>query len=148
MGKAWAQLEERSLQSPKATGSNPLIVNLIAICLANSQSANSNKMKIVVESEWNVTSHILTQYSFRYFTWWNSCEVDVVQFAIPISVTRLGDILPLWQNLKVFGNFWGSLSILQSFNIIYGIFITIVTNGQILKTTYLSIWSHWYKCRY
>ena len=145
MGKAWAQLEERSLQSPKATGSNPLIVNLIAICLANSQSANSNKMKIVVESEWNVTSHILTQYSFRYFTWWNSCEVDVVQFAIPISVTRLGDILPLWQNLKVFGNFWGSLSILQSFNIIY---ITIVTNGQILKTTYLSIWSHWYKCRY
>ena len=148
MGKAWAQLEERSLQSPKATGSNPLIVNFIAICLANSQSANSNKMKIVVESEWNVTSHILTKYSFRYFTWWNSCEVDVVQFAIPISVTRLGDILPLWQNLKVFGNFWGSLSILQSFNIIYGIFITIVTNGQILKTTYLSIWSHWYKCRY
>ena len=148
MGKAWAQLEERSLQSPKATGSNPLIVNLIAICLANSQSANSNKMKIVVESEWNVTSHILNQYSFRYFTWWNSCEVDVVQFAIPISVTRLGDILPLWQNLKVFGNFWGSLSILQSFNIIYGIFINIVTNGQILKTTYLSIWSHWYKCRY
>ena len=67
---------------------------------------------------------------------------------IEASVTRFGEISPLWQHLKVFGQFlaWYILYY-ANFCIYFGNFYTtrqllIAVNGQRLKNN-LAIWSHW-----
>ena len=63
---------------------------------------------------------------------------------LEISVTRFGDILPLWYNFKSLGQFWSGLfSVCQNsnlfwqFNYAIGQFF-IVVNGRIL----IKLWSH------
>ena len=41
-------------------------------------------------------------------------------------VTRFGKIPPLWQNLKVLGNFWGIISYLAYFLTYFGKFVNAV----------------------
>ena len=77
----------------------------------------------------------------------NGATVRAWQCMTTTSVTRFGEISPLWQKNKVFGHFWyGLISIVQTFLPNMAIFyatrqILIVENGQVLINN-LAIWSY------